>query len=576
MASKWVQIENNSNQPILVRKYQNLDIFSQQRVFHPQEVGIISQGEDWKATFQVKIYSVGENMKRKLLFKILVNKIYKVVINESNYSCKIIQPNDIDKQICAYHRMEEVWDNCNYYETLRIPQTATKREIRLAYLKLAKEFHPDHNDNPNSTLMFERINEAYNTLYDDEIREKYDAYLRISTGTLSKSYWRQIFCHWNRDKAIQVGISTLLTISGGAILLTSLFLSPTGVGLPLSIVGGAIGGGVFSSGIGGLSVALSHDSVVQRNKNYKRWLKYSFWYGIAGAIAGSTSAGISACLGPAISSTAGAIAATGAVNGAVYGISFQATDGIASNRWIESIKRYRIDSIVLDLALASVTGASIGVVFHTALMASHSVSILANQAKYGAKHFLKAGAFSPEKEAPKNRKLITNGTETDNSILPIANVGVQSDDGQFIPKEVDDLCNNDSIDCLNEAIDLFDHVNSTPCDEIIQIFDQTKASKIRTVVEYLLPNPEDENDVIFVQNIRRGSCVIQIPASASMIQISFYRSTLGIKWKEIRCNNFKQVFSYCSPTTRRFFISGFKRRIRISQVRDEFEQLVRI
>jgi DnaJ domain len=53
------------------------------------------------------------------------------------------------------------------YGVLGVPYNATDREIRAAYIKLAKEFHPDNwPDDPATEIRFKRITEAYNTLRD--------------------------------------------------------------------------------------------------------------------------------------------------------------------------------------------------------------------------------------------------------------------------------------------------------------------------------------------------------------------------------------------------------------------------
>jgi len=62
----------------------------------------------------------------------------------------------------------------DYYKILGLQSTTTKEEIKKAYRKLALEFHPDRNKNPNAHEKFIEINEAYLILYDDEAREKYD------------------------------------------------------------------------------------------------------------------------------------------------------------------------------------------------------------------------------------------------------------------------------------------------------------------------------------------------------------------------------------------------------------------
>src|ERR1700757_153849 len=60
----------------------------------------------------------------------------------------------------------------DYYQILQIKPTATNAEIKAAYRKLAKLFHPDKN--PGSEEKFKIIKEAYETLIDSAKRHKYD------------------------------------------------------------------------------------------------------------------------------------------------------------------------------------------------------------------------------------------------------------------------------------------------------------------------------------------------------------------------------------------------------------------
>jgi DnaJ-class molecular chaperone len=63
----------------------------------------------------------------------------------------------------------------DYYATLGVAKTATEKEIKQAYRKLARKYHPDVNPGDKaSESRFKAINEAYEVLGDAEKRKKYD------------------------------------------------------------------------------------------------------------------------------------------------------------------------------------------------------------------------------------------------------------------------------------------------------------------------------------------------------------------------------------------------------------------
>ena len=64
--------------------------------------------------------------------------------------------------------------NSNYYETLDIPQAATQAEIKQAYRRLAKQFHPDSNRDVGGHEQISQINAAYEVLSDPQRRRSYD------------------------------------------------------------------------------------------------------------------------------------------------------------------------------------------------------------------------------------------------------------------------------------------------------------------------------------------------------------------------------------------------------------------
>jgi curved DNA-binding protein len=65
----------------------------------------------------------------------------------------------------------------DYYQTLGVSKTASEKEIKQAFRKLAKKHHPDANpDDPSAETKFKELNEAYEVLSDTEKRAMYDRF----------------------------------------------------------------------------------------------------------------------------------------------------------------------------------------------------------------------------------------------------------------------------------------------------------------------------------------------------------------------------------------------------------------
>ncbi|NLV52902.1 MAG: J domain-containing protein [Bacteroidales bacterium] len=65
----------------------------------------------------------------------------------------------------------------DYYKVMGIPKDTPQKEIRTAYRKRSKQFHPDlHPDDAKAKAKFQMLNEAYEVLNDPDKRAKYDQY----------------------------------------------------------------------------------------------------------------------------------------------------------------------------------------------------------------------------------------------------------------------------------------------------------------------------------------------------------------------------------------------------------------
>jgi len=74
--------------------------------------------------------------------------------------------------------------NRDYYEILGVPRNASQEDIKSAFRKLARQYHPDVSKEPDAEEKFKEINEAYGVLSDPEKRRRYDQFGRAGLGDM--------------------------------------------------------------------------------------------------------------------------------------------------------------------------------------------------------------------------------------------------------------------------------------------------------------------------------------------------------------------------------------------------------
>jgi molecular chaperone DnaJ len=85
----------------------------------------------------------------------------------------------MQEKISRGKRMPEKRD---YYEVLGVGKSASAEEVKAAYKRMAKQFHPDVSSDPKAKEKFQEILEAYNVLSDEQKRANYDQFGHAAEG----------------------------------------------------------------------------------------------------------------------------------------------------------------------------------------------------------------------------------------------------------------------------------------------------------------------------------------------------------------------------------------------------------
>ena len=67
-------------------------------------------------------------------------------------------------------------DKRDYYEVLDVDRSATEKDLKNAFRRLARKYHPDRSDEPDAEEKFKEIQEAYAVLSDADKRAQYDRF----------------------------------------------------------------------------------------------------------------------------------------------------------------------------------------------------------------------------------------------------------------------------------------------------------------------------------------------------------------------------------------------------------------
>jgi len=106
--------------------------------------------------------------------------------------------------------------SADYYQILGIGRSANAAEIKKAYRKLARRYHPDVNpDKPDAEKKFKEIQEAYAVLSDDEKRQQYDTFGRVDGAPdMGFGGFRQTGSSWRDAGGFRVDVGDFETSTG--------------------------------------------------------------------------------------------------------------------------------------------------------------------------------------------------------------------------------------------------------------------------------------------------------------------------------------------------------------------------
>jgi len=357
----WVHNETKTSLQLDVYKSSLQFQVDRTELIPPQSNKIVTADEEWTSSFYIRILDT----------KITISETQKVIVLSTNKSDGAIETQSITNKDLSYQvvkitrQLDYTFDHktTSHYEVLNIPRTADRDVIHQAFLRKARQIHPDKNlNNPHATILMQRLSEAAAVLLDPERKADYDKFLdrqeAVKASMFSYAYLKQLY----DDGRLWVLLGGVGLIVGGLLIIG--FTS--GGALPIILIGGAIGGGVFSAGAAAFSYSISHDATLN-GWEFSVLFKKMAIFAVCGLFAGLTGAGATFAIGNvAFSSATAMMAAQGVTEGGIWGLFSSISEGFASGRfkkiWQSGNPYLVLLEVVKGIAIGCLVGGGAGAV----------------------------------------------------------------------------------------------------------------------------------------------------------------------------------------------------------------------